>query len=197
MKAQFRTTFVLLALAMPCLLFQSLGQGTITITFDGPPVQPPASSYSITQYEESGMLFEPIPPDMFISRTVSGVPLSPDNGTAYVQGGSLMCLFVDGLLFNLISVDLAGYSTVVPDGTIRFVGYQSGGASVNTDFVLDGIVFQTVNFGPEFSNLTRVEISTEDAWSLDNLTVFQIPEPVTGALLVVGGFLLWAERRRR
>ena len=197
MKTPFKITFPSFVCTVLCAAVQSFGQGTVTITFDGPPAQPPGTSQLVQQYEESGMMFTPIPSDDRFGRNGGGFALFPDNGTAYLQGGSLMCLFVDGSLFNLISVDLAGYSTVVPDGTIRFVGYQSGGASVIADFVLDGIVFQTVNFGPDFSNLMRVEISTEDAWSLDNLTVFQIPEPVTGALLVAGGFLLWAERRRR
>lgn len=142
------------------------------------------------------MLFDPIPADI-IGRTGSGIPGLPDNGTAYLDGGSLMCRFLDDSLFNLISVDLAGYSTVVPDGIVRFTGYQSGGATVIADFAVNGIVFQTFFFGPEFSNLMRLEVSTEDAWSLDNLAVFQIPEPVSGSLLVAGGLLFYAFRRRQ
>jgi hypothetical protein len=105
-----------------------------------------------------------------------------------------MFSFTNGTVFGLVSVDLAGYSTVVPDFSVPFVGYLPGGSTVTTNFSGTGINFRTVYFGPEFSGLTRVEIPTY-AWSLDNVAV-RIPEPGSGFLLLLGGVLLWATRRR-
>ena len=99
----------------------------------------------------------------------------------------------DGSAFDMFAVELAEYSTVRPEAvTVRFVGYRADGSTVTTNLTTDGIFdgggpvadFQTFYFGPEFSNLTRVEIPTY-GWSLDNLVV-SIPEPGTGALMILG-----------
>src|SRR5262245_38652864 len=104
-----------------------------------------------------------------------------------------MFQFSIGSPFNLMSVDLADSSTVVPDAvTVHLVGYRVDGSIVTQDFTTDGIIdgtgpiqdFQTFHFGPEFSNLTRVEIPTS-GWSLDNLVV-AVPEPSTVALCFAG-----------
>ena len=43
--------------------------------------------------------------------------------------------FINGGLFDLLSVDLAEYCTVVPDAaTVRFTGYRSDGSTVTRDF---------------------------------------------------------------
>ena len=114
-----------------------------------------------------------------------------------------MFRFSTGSPFSLMSVDLAEYSTVVPDAvTVHFVGYRVDGSIVTQDFTTDGIIdgtgplqdFQTFQFGPEFSGLSRVEIPTF-GWSLDNLVV--VPEPSTFALLIAGAPVVWALRRRR
>jgi hypothetical protein len=124
----------------------------------------------------------------------------PDNGTAYLQttgGESLAFNFVDGSLFDLLSVDLAEYSTVVPNSvTVQFVGYRWDGDTVSTSFTTDGIIdgtgpladFETFHFGPEFNGLTRVEMPTF-GWSLDNLVV-AVPEPGIWALLLLGAALV-------
>jgi len=131
----------------------------------------------------------------------------PDNGSAYLQAGSgstLKFSFLNGSVFDLLSVDLAEYSTVVPDAvTVRFVGYRQDGSTVMADFITDGIIdgtapqadFQTFNFGTQFSQLTRVEIPT-DGWSLDKLVV-SVPEPGSEALLVLGIAALVFNRRFR
>jgi len=119
-------------------------------------------------------------------------------------GDSLQFNFINGSAFNLFSVDLAEYSTVVPDAvTVPFIGYREDGSTVAAYFTTDGIIdgsgpladFQTFYFGSEFSGLTRVEIPTW-GWSLDNLVV-AIPEPSTGLLLVAGGLIFWCCHGRR
>jgi hypothetical protein len=182
----------------------------VHITFDGPPPQLPGTEFGVQQYFESGMWFRPIgpmDPGNRFGRHGGGIPTSPENGTAYLRtalGESLMFSFTNGTLFNLVSVDLAEYSTVVPDAvTVRFVGYQQDGAVVMTDLTTDGIIdgtgpladFQTFLFDSRFTNLTRVEIPTY-GWSLDNLVV-AIPEPRTCALQLVGGLVFWTLYRFR
>jgi hypothetical protein len=192
------------------------GQGNfqpIRITFDGPPLQPPGTSRVTDNYSESGVWFRSFTnalgyTDGFIR---SGVPTEadprwPDNGTAYLQADNLSTLafsFTNGWLFSLQAVDLAEYSLVVPDAvTVRFVGYRYDGSKLVTHLTTDGIMdgmgpladFETFQFGPEWYGLTRVEIPIP-GWSLDNLVVVRwIPEPGTGALLLVGGLVLCAKR---
>lgn len=178
------------------------GQGSFEITFDGAPLQPPRSVYGTQQYYESGMSFTPI--GFSFGRAAGGIQQLPENGTTYLHAAftqSLRFSSINGSLFSLVSVDLAEYSTVVPDAvTVHFIGYRPDGSIVTTDFTTDGIIdgtgpladFQTFNF-QGFTGLSRVEIPTF-GWSLDNLIVNQIPEPTTGVLLIGSGFLLWLKQ---
>ena len=181
-------------------------QEPILITFDGPPIQPPGTAALVQRYDEGGIAFTPIGLTGFV-RQGGSVSFYPENGTTYLQallGSDLSFRFSAGSPFALMSVDLAEYSTVVPDAvTVHFVGYRLDGSIVTQDFTTDGIIdgtgpirdFQTFHFGPEFSDLTRVEIPNF-GWSLDNLVV-AVPEPSTFALLIAGGPVLWALQRRR
>jgi len=115
-----RTCIIRLAACFASLLAAAArceGQEPIHITFDGPPPQPPGTAYTIQQYNEAGMSFNPFRSWGF-GRVGSNPPSElPDNGTAYLQaalGDSLMLRFTNGSPFNLMSVDLAEYSTVVP-----------------------------------------------------------------------------------
>jgi hypothetical protein len=174
----------------------SLGQGTINITFDGPPPQPVGTSYGYSKYIEAGVSFTPIDPNapfaQFGRRRGGGTPPPywPDNGTAYLQTGiadSVKFSFLNNSFFGVSSVDLAGFSDVEPDFSVQFVGYRPDGSTVINDFSGNGLDFKTFYFGPEFTGLSRVEISTI-GWSLDNLVV-SIPEPSVSALLVFGCIL--------
>ena len=104
--------------------------------------------------------------------------------------------FYDGSIFDLVSVDLAEYSTVIPTArTVPFIGYRPDGNIVAGSFTTDGIMdgtgplpdFQTFYFGSRFRGLTRVEIPSY-GWSLDNLVV-TIPEPCPGALMILGAVI--------
>jgi hypothetical protein len=199
----------LAVLGLLCAVAQSHGQGTFTyVGFEDYPELPPGSAVFVQQYYESGMWFRPLgtvgPGNGFVRTGSSPASECPDNGSAYLQasmGDSLVFSFVNNSVFNLVSVDLAEYSTVFPyPATVRFVGYRQDGSTVTTDLVTDGIIdgtgpladFQTFNFGPEFSGLTRVEIPNS-GWSLDNLVVL-VPEPASGALLAVGAALFTVRR---
>jgi hypothetical protein len=187
-----------------CAIAQGLAQETHQITFDGVPFQPPGSASFVQQYYEADMWFRPLgvvgPGNGFVRVGAQPVPGRPDNGTSYLQaalGNSLVFSFLDGSVFNLVSVDLAEYSIVVPNAvTVPFVGYRFDGSVVNASFTTDGIIdgtgpiadFETFHFGPDFSGLTRVEIPTY-GWSLDNVAV-SVPEPAVGTLLLFGGLLV-------
>jgi len=135
------------------------------------------------------MVFTPISSPGDFGRVGINPPAPlPDNGTTYLQaplGSTLMFRLSIGSPFNLMSVDLAEYSTVVPDArTVHFIGYREDGSIVTQDFTTDGIIdgtgpiqdFQTFHFGPEFSGLTRVEVPTY-VWSLDNLVLEVAGQP--------------------
>jgi hypothetical protein len=152
----------------------------------------------VQQYFEGGMYFRPIPgTDGFIRAWSEAPPIWPNNGTPYLQaslGDSLMFGFTSGASFGLASVDLAGYSTLRPERVVPFYGYRADGSVVHIEFFVSGIEFQTYSFGPEFSNLLRVEIPTA-GWSLDNLVI--VPEPTTNALLMLGAFAFIFLRMKR
>lgn len=188
-------------------------QGTVHFQFEGPPPLQPQDSIFVQEYYESGAWFRPIGivgPGFGFDRVRSGFPADPDNGGALLRaalGDSLLFSFLDGAAFTLLSVDLGEYSTGQAEPlAVRLVGYRQDGSTLTTDLTTDGIIggtgplvdFQTFNFGPEWSGLSRVEIPTA-LWSLDNLVV-SIPEPGTWALLVLGGVLVgcrfWKRRQR-
>ena len=187
-----------------CSALSCLGQGTLNISFDGPPLIRPGTAAIFQQYFENGMSFTPIDPDApfagFVRRKGGGAPPPdwPDNGTAYLQTGltdSLKFSFVNDSLFGISSVDLASWNGENPNFALQFVGYRQDGSVVTADFSGTGNEFRTLYFGPEFTGLSRVEIPSF-GWSLDNL-VISIPEPGTGALVIVGAAILGLPRKHK
>lgn len=170
----------------------SFAQTSLTITFDGPPPQPPGTEYGTKYYQESGMVFTPATADVDgqFSRCGGGISYFPENGTAYLQDGtSLVFSFTNGILFSLVSVDLASYSVVDPDPIdIQFVGHRFDGSFVTNSFSGTATDFQTFQFGPEFTNLTQVEVFG-NSWSLDNLVVQPGP-PVLSIIMMDWLYLL-------
>lgn len=189
---------ILLSASVHCL-----GQGTLQITFEDSSI-PPGSASLVSLYYEAGVWFRPIDSMSpgFVHAGPQPPPEWPDNGTACLQAGlgsTLMFSLVTGSVFDLSGVDLAEYSTVVPNAvTVQFVGYRRDGTIVTTNITTDGVTdgtgpvadFQTFSFDSRFSQLDHVEIPTF-GWSLDDL-VISIPEPASGLLLVIGSLLLAA-----
>jgi hypothetical protein len=142
----------------------SRSQDTFTVMFEGPPYLRTNSGIITHYYSENGMSFTGD-----FARSSPGSPFTPNNGTSFIADGP--GLVFSGNYFGLLSVDLAAYSTVVPNLDITFVGFRPDGSTIVTNFSGTGIVWHTYVFGPEWStSLTRVAVSNY-TWSMDNLVV--------------------------
>jgi hypothetical protein len=148
------------------------------------------------------MYFLPVPGSDGIGRVWTDQTSGwPNDGTPYLNasvGETLMFGLQDGSRFGLTSVDLAGYSDIVPNFTIEFVGYHSDGSTITESFSGSGLNFKTYDFSSDWSSgLTMVEIP-DDGWSLDNLVV-SVPEPGIGAFFVAWAltFSFWQRKRRK
>lgn len=147
-------------------------QNTITVTFDSPPTSP-GSGISATNYIERGVQFT----GDFARRGSTGDGLWPTNATSYIQPpwGPVSITRVDNTAFDLVSADLAIYSSVfLPDETASFSGYRVDGLLVTTNFDVFGLEFQPYNFSADWINLTNVTVV---AGSLDNLVIQVHPSP--------------------
>jgi hypothetical protein len=203
-KPKLAWLIVLICLSFPVC---SQAQGTLKMTFEG---QPSGTAYFVQQYFESGMWFRPLGilgPGNGFGRNGGGVLAGfPDDGSAYLQasaGDSLMFSFLNGSPFSLNSVDLAEFSTLYNyPATIQLIGYRSDGSTVAANLTTDGIIdgngpladFETFSFGPEFSDLKRVEIPSY-GWCLDNLVV-SVPEPSAASLMLLGSLLFYKRLRK-
>ena len=180
-------------------------QGTFqwTVKFDGSPHIAPSDSLAIKYYYGQGMEFRPIDQSGQFGRSGGQEVITafPRNGTAYLfaqLGDSLSVASAFGARFGVVSVELAEFSTLYQTPlTVQFVGYKSDGSTVMTEFVTDGIIdgagpvndFQTFYFDSRFADVTRVEVPTY-RWSLDNIVFSNVvPEPGTGALVILGAIL--------
>jgi len=203
--AWMERAYVPLVLALLCLATRCCGQGTMTVTFEGPAFpgatqpQPRGTFSTVTQYSESGMRFSTPYSPWDASLMGGGLSWAPENGTAYLQvpaGAALAFWFSSYVPFSLSSLDLAE-NTVNPAGpvTVHVVGYTYQGAVVaSTDLTTDGVNdglgpladFQTFTFDSRFQNLLWVEMSSSAGFSLDNVVISGIPEPSTGSLVLLG-----------
>jgi hypothetical protein len=183
---------LILLSSKPCF-----SQNALQIHFDGPPLQPPGTQYAVNEYDESGMWFQPSGPGSVLLRNGGGESVYPDNGSAYLQvEEGLNFGFSDGSQFDLISVDLAEFSTVYGNPTtVDFVGYHPDGSTVTEKFTTDGMDgsdFQTFTF-QDFADVVSVQVS--GMFSMDNLIV-AVPEPASISLLLLVGLTLFAIKRQ-
>src|SRR5882757_6538765 len=185
-------------------LFSSLAayaQGTLTVTFNHSVMESPGVIWGCGSYNESSMIFSPLPGSVAVWLVGQNYPGCPDDHSTFLQGGFGDNIGFSSLTaqpFSMDSVDLAEFNTTTPDpSTVKFIGYHSDGSTISTSFTTDGLAdgfngvkdFQTFNFDPGWTDLTHVEVVGAETpghgWSMDNLVV-AVPEPSTGALLVVG-----------
>jgi hypothetical protein len=186
-------------------LAQSHGQGTMTITFDNPPL-PPNTASLIGSYTESGVRFwYPDPPTSAVGLVLVGAGNaggSPNNGTTHLEtfAGSYLTFGTSPIaLFNLISFDATeSYNTTPGPETLHVVGYKNDMTAVVIDLTTDGTrQFQTFNLGQTFTGLGRVQI-TPSSWTgfaLDNLVISGVPEPSTGALVLLAAACAFGRSR--
>jgi hypothetical protein len=103
----------------------------------------------------------------------AGGGIAATNGSKYLRIGRyvapLTLTHADGLEFDLISLDLAEYSTVAIPPVALFEGIKRDGSVVNFSFTPDGIIdgsgpnadFQTITFPPDWTDLVKVQVLSE------------------------------------
>jgi len=202
-KSPINRASALIATALVAFgLAQSHGQGTMTITFDNPPL-PPDTATIITSYSESGMRFWE-PGSSFGGLVLVGAGNaggSPNNGTTHLETyAATYVAFAPTSVtpFSLRSFDATeSYSITPGPETLHVVGYKFDSTSVWTDLTTDGgRQFQTYTLDSRFANLFSVVI-TPSAWSgfaLDNVVV-GIPEPSVAALVVLAAACAFGRSR--
>jgi len=177
----FLSTFLILSLLT--ISHPAYGAEQLHITFD-PPLEP-GWVKPMDNWVEQGMFFTG--PQGF-TQYDSGRSGCPDNGTAYLHFASgpqqtLTFSFVDSTPFTLISVDLAEYSTLfAKPKTITLVCHKTDGTVETANFTVDGLIdgpggisdFETFAFGPEFTEISYVEVPTT-GYSMDNVVLAQLP----------------------
>jgi hypothetical protein len=122
-----------------CAATQCLAQGTVT--FDGPPVQPPGMDRMVQAYQEAGVRFAPIPEtDGFVMGGSNPPTGWPNNGTAFVGaslGNSLMFGMLDGgntAVENLqITCSCFSFSEAPDDGPLSSTYYYPKNYGVEQD----------------------------------------------------------------
>ena len=170
------------ALAVFCLVGHCLGQGTVTITFEGPPAQPPGTYSVISRYSGSGMLFTA--PYMLLEG--SGLAGGPDNGTTYLAtllNTTLPVNSLSGAPFSMTSFDVAGFYGLLTPPTLQVVGFRQDGTTVTNSFTSIGTSFQTVHLDSGFVGLNTVDLT--GGFAFDNMVV-GIPEPSASGLILLG-----------
>ncbi len=184
-----------------------LAQGTMTITFTGPPPGQHTQSGANPYNDPSGMQFGSLTPQSLYLNG-GGIPGYPNNGTTYLEipAGSMRFGFnvfppTQSYPFNLVSFDAAEYASFGPQ-TLEVVGYQIPQVmgpliTVTNYFTVSSQIFQTFYLDSSFQNVFRVDVLNA-SWSLDNVVISGVPEPSTGSLALVGavGAVAWSRFRR-
>lgn len=173
----------LLGLATTCL-----GQGTMTITFQGPP---PGTQWQIGVYTDpaSGMQFGGLTPQTLYLNG-GGIPGYPDNGTCYLENLAGSMRFGPNTFppttplvpFNLVSFDAA--ELISGPQTLTVVGYHPMAGTVTNYFTVTSQTFQTFHLDSSFTGVVQVDVLNA-SWSLDDIVISGVPEPSCGALVVL------------
>jgi hypothetical protein len=193
----WRSSFLAFAALSLCSLSaNSLGQGTITITFEGPPPQPPGTYSYLSTYAESGMVFVDGPDSLVL--VGSGVAGVPDDGTTYLGTAvntTATVSSLSGVRFGLSSFDVGKFYGLLTPPTLQVVGFRPDGTTITNNFTPSGPNFKTFHFDSQFVGLSSV--SMNGGFALDNLVV-GIPEPSAGGLILLGTLcgLGWSRVRR-
>ena len=193
------------ALALVGLSGHCLGQGTMTVTFEG---QLRGTEQQIGVYSELGMQFGGLTPQsLWLSG--GGIPGYPDNGTGYLENpaGSMRFGFntfpPTGSLtpVNFLSFDAAECHSF-PPSTLTVVGYKiqimGPFITVTNVFTVSSQTFQTFHLDSSFTGVFQVDI-LNSSFSLDNVVISGVPEPSACALVLLGAACLvsrsWARSR--
>jgi len=136
-------------------------------------------------------------------RNANGLNTVPSNGTNVMVPFTRTFVILRNLndaIFSLLSVDVAEYSAVPDVNTaMRFIGYRVDGSSlsrvvnINRGIFGEFTDFQTLTFDESWAGLARVSIEASDdflfrtriGFSMDNLIVSVVPEPMTAGLLLL------------
>lgn len=205
------TGFARLSLCTLLFGYGSLNAATVsTITFDPPSLI--GGSKLLSNYTEGAMQFSGRfgHSDSASGPTPQG-DVSATNGSAYLSlgfSGQVRFERYDGGLFDLLSVDLAEYSTVaIHPPTIVFIGYFADFSKTTTIFTTDNIIqtfddtprdfvtdFETLIFDSSFRDLLYVELIRgnrftdplfSSSFAMDNIKVEYSTIPLPGALVML------------
>jgi len=183
--------FIFYTLFMLLQLIQATASDII-ITFDPPSL--PGGSKALQSYTENGMVFSG-KLDRPFSHNDAGLSNRPNNGTAALNVTRYYTRFnpISPVLFDLLQVDLAEYSTIYAyPQTITFTGHKSDSSTVAATFVTDGIMdgiepladFETFTFDTSFRNLIYVEMSAN--FTIDNMHIRIPSEPFVAPIANTG-----------
>ncbi len=136
---------------------------------------PAAHGYTQHGYRISG-------PEDHGTNLVTGTGILANNGGRYLNilstGAPVSLVQADGTAFDVLSMDVAEYSTVAIPSVVSFRGTKGDGTVLSFDFIPDRIIdgsgpkqdFEAVTFPPGWTELERLEITTTRV-ALDNITV--------------------------
>lgn len=132
-------------------------------------------------YTEDGFTLAPFPGGRFSvinNNTSSGFP--PGSYVRLLFGDSLEITHDAGELFDVVSIDLAEYSTVFQSPqTLSWTGHKPDGTTVTHTVVTDGIMdgtgpaddFETFAFPSSFSGLTKLVAGNSNVFNADNFVL--------------------------
>ena len=209
-----RRSLTLLALVVAA----SIGNAqAATITFEDHAVSPGTANPSLGDTASGGFFFDMASNAYQYANNSASV----DNGSTYIviqgalQGPPISQTTFSqfgGVPFALTSLDYAEWQENGRARTITVTGNQVGGTTVSVTLTPDNVFdgpgglpdFQTVAFGPQWTNLTSVVLVGTAAtfgnlnyFAIDNIIVGSaVPEPGTLSLLGLGAACLFRRRRR-